>query len=615
MVRVISFLLVFSGIAAAWGTTCPKGKVFSRKHLRCVRVTRHVVRHTPLCPRRKIRVKGKCTAFPYKKLTCKVPFVEKLKGLTIPQAARTQLKTGLPLYKNRRFDLARPYLRRAYGLFPNEVLGHMLGECYRRAGEYYYGSSHYTSLAFHGKDPVLKKLAGKLSARIKSIRSELSRCQKDKKSCSTAFALLLQEGRDGYQIAEMMRVFYAEHTGLAPGGSTTLKKMCHDGYMTACIGYSFLLMKKRKHEALRLRYLKIACDGDDMEGCNSLADMLEEKKQYGDALRFLKQGCRLGYEQSCSAIGRHIAKKLSTAKQARAFLTKECQAAPRRGGPIGSTEWVNPQACVALGNLESYSLKNPKKATGWFKKACAMGHTSSCMDLGDQLKDSSRYEAISAYKKACSAGVAKACKLAGLLYAKAQNYSEALVWYDKYAQHFSASCRAGDKESCSTLVRFFGDTVKSVGRQRPWAILLAKLQEKDCGPSDLSSCHAAMHTYGQVLKDSKKSCSLARVLCTAKVTMGCHKVTECGITQGTIKPGTAGDPYYTLLKSQCDAGNFRSCNDCGSWMLKHGNTALALQHFKSACAGGFGEGCFDAGRVYETKLKKGSLAGTWYMKG
>jgi hypothetical protein len=196
------------------------------------------------------------------------------------------------------------------------------------------------------------------------------------------------------------------------------QKACDGGNMDGCNSLGFLYLEghglPKDYLQARLFFQK-ACDGGDMGGCNNVGWLYQEgqglPKDYVQARLFFQKACDKGALKACTNLGSLFEDGQGETKdyvQARLLYQKACDFG-NRGGDLA--------ACNNLGflYLEGHGLpKDYVQARLFFQKVCDEGVPMGCNNLGFLYfkgygvpKDKAK--ARSLYQRACDGGVQDAC--------------------------------------------------------------------------------------------------------------------------------------------------------------------------------------------------------------
>ncbi len=579
---------------------CPSGKVFSPKLLKCVSV------RIRTCPAKQYMEKGRCVKFVYGKLTVKPLFADQIKMTDFPINARRYVNKGLAYYRKQAYMAALFYFKHAYLIKNHELLGHMIGECYRRSGDQYYANAIYRQLEVLFPKGPHAALATRLRKRYEGMGQLLLKCrQLHTPSCRILTARYGEDIKEGYDSGQMGLAMVEMSIGKSKEAKARLLKTCKKGLLRACSGLGWVYFEKDRNEHLALRYLKIGCDGGGQWSCTLMGTFLEYSLlKPGLANSYYRRACAEFDPYGCYQVARIAREKKVPWSGAMAFLERQCL--KRR----------NAEACIKGGEIAE-TRKNERKARKFYKAACDEKHTSSCIKLGQLLakNEKTRYMATNSYREACEEGDPEGCKYLGRMYASQQNFSLAATTYNRYAVFYDKPCRAGDMESCRKLMDFYALTVKSPVKTRYWAAFYAKLADKSCTGGDRVSCMLAMGTYGSYLKNFRRARDIAARMCALKQPNACERAAYYSKQLGESGSLVSVTTYEKQLQEQCEAGNLYQCTVLGSNYVRKKMYPQGIKYLKYACEGGLFFTCMNLARVYQIQLKNRVEAAKWYAYG
>ncbi|MBU1238716.1 hypothetical protein KKF84_07405 [Myxococcota bacterium] len=578
------------------GAKCPRGKVFSTKLLKCV------AKKIYTCPKKQYRDRGRCVKFPYGTLSVKPLFADKVDFLKLPVNARRHVNKGLAFYKKQAYMPALYYFNTAFLIKPDEIVGHLIGESYRRTGSRFHAYNIYKKLVTYFPGGTHVAQAMKIQKRYHGLMELVEKCKKlQMPSCEALKTRYNEDIAEGYHSGNLGIAQVDIYTGKTKEARERLLKVCKMGLLRGCSGLGWLYHQQERNEILALRYFKIGCDGGGQWSCTLMGTFLEFSLMKPSlASTYYRAACSQLDPLGCIQLNRLVDAKKFSGKTALAYYEREC---------IKN----NSEACIKGGELAE-SLKKETRARTLYQRACHKKHTPSCLRLGKLLSKMPKgiYLALSPYRIACDEGDPEGCRFLGKTYATLQNYSIATECYKKYTGYFETPCKLGDQESCYKLLNFYRHDSNIPVKAKLWATHFLKIVEKQCSVVDKISCYKAMYTAASPLKDYKKSLVFAKKLCAMKESPGCERVIILTKRMGGTPSKTGVNNYRTLLQTQCESGNFNYCHTLGVQYASNKENTKAINYFKIACKGGFFTACMSLARLYEYNLKNYVLAEKWY---
>ena len=204
---------------------------------------------------------------------------------------------------------------------------------------------------------------------------------------------------------------------------------------------------------------KLKCEKGSQESCAILGIMHLQgaggsKPDYPQAERLLKRACSAKVALGCGGLGSLYGAIKKDFKRARPLLEKGCSlgdalSCESVGGLLaGADESQPPPADITAAS---------RKANVYYKRACDLGSASGCgfcaAFIADKIVPGTTKEAVELYLKACSRGMAIACRQGVNLLNKDTPDSKALA-ASLDAARLSADvlkrgCELGDTKSCA----------------------------------------------------------------------------------------------------------------------------------------------------------------------
>ncbi len=152
---------------------------------------------------------------------------------------------------------------------------------------------------------------------------------------------------------------------------------------------------------------KKACDKDVISGCRTLALSKLDAKDSQGGIELLDRTCKAGDGRSCVELGVAQLDDKKQSTNAQYSFRRACYG----GGEYEGCAWLGVLYAEGKGGLSV----SPKLASSFFEKGCKEGSARACDGLGDLVKagkgtakDPARAKEL--YAKACSGGLAAACK-------------------------------------------------------------------------------------------------------------------------------------------------------------------------------------------------------------
>jgi TPR repeat protein len=175
-----------------------------------------------------------------------------------------------------------------------------------------------------------------------------------------------------------------------------------------------------KHDLAKAEpLLRRACDAKVPLGCGGLGSLYGVQGKFDKARALLERGCAMGDALSCESLG---------------------------GQALGADGGKPPADIVAAS----------RKANVYYKRACELGSGTACgfcaVFIVDKMVEGTAKEALDLYVKACSSGMAIACRQAAELLEKNTPESKELAaGYDAprlTADLRKRACKLGDEKAC-----------------------------------------------------------------------------------------------------------------------------------------------------------------------
>ena len=264
-----------------------------------------------------------------------------------------------------------------------------------------------------------------------------------------------------------------------------------------------------------------------------------------------------------------------------------------------------PLACVVLGygyGLDkgkiSNDAPNPKKAFGFFKKACKeKAYAPGCTHMGEMYangvsvkKDLSM--AFSLYEEACKAKDYWGCHRLGEMYFSGVGAKKDL---NQARRMYSKACRSGYIQSCIAKSEIVYETTNNKKALRE----VAKAFGSGCEMGQDKYCLylADMHAQGRgVSRSLMVATALYLASCEKGLFAGCHGYAEMLLLADEPDIEEAQDRF----SEACDRGYAPSCSRYGKYLLnmRGGNTEKALRLLQRGCDSGDTAGCMAIAEVY-----------------
>ncbi len=265
---------------------------------------------------------------------------------------------------------------------------------------------------------------------------------------------------------------------------------------------------------------------------------------------------------------------------------------------VNQKDWnTQTEADIQLLNLSKRYISNQADMERLLDGACTRGDSSACLTLADFLDYTKQYEkAFSLFSRACSLGSSTACKDVGLLYKKGKGVTQNDA---KSFEFFRKACDSGNLYGCTLVAQSY---LEGAGTQKDPS-KAAEIARKSCDARVMYACNLLGNMYltgNGVPQEKEKAADLYRLACDGGEMWGCFNLAEMYYsgTIGTTDKARASELY----RKACDGGNFSGCNSLGN-MYFSGEVVgqdrrKASELYQKACDGGEMWGCFSLGNMY-----------------
>jgi TPR repeat protein len=210
-------------------------------------------------------------------------------------------------------------------------------------------------------------------------------------------------------------------------GPEACKRLCEEKSQQSCAVLGIMYLRGevggQQDFAKAEPLLRHACDAKVPLGCGGLGSLLGSKGDFKTARPLFERACKMGDALSCESLG---------------------------GITLGA-DGSKPPADVAAAT---------RKADVYYKRACELGSGTACgfcaVFIVDKMVDGTAREALDFYMKACSGGMAIACRqVADLLSSDAPEWKAVAAGFDAprlVADLLARACKLGDAKACARTV-------------------------------------------------------------------------------------------------------------------------------------------------------------------
>lgn len=211
---------------------------------------------------------------------------------------------------------------------------------------------------------------------------------------------------------------------VAKDGPDACRKKCSVKSQQSCAVLGIMYLRgdaSRKPDLVKAEpLLRGACDAKVALGCGGLGSLYGVRSDFGKARPLFEKACTMGDPLSCESLG---------------------------GLTLGADRGTAPADIKAAS----------QKANVYYKRACELGSGTACgfcaAFIVDKIVDGTAKEALDLYVKACSGGMAIACRQAADLLGKNTPESKQLAAaYNAprlTADLLKRACKLGDAKACA----------------------------------------------------------------------------------------------------------------------------------------------------------------------
>lgn len=313
-------------------------------------------------------------------------------------------------------------------------------------------------------------------------------------------------------------------------------------YVDYCESHGANLYFNKKDYNLAIKYLTIACNLNDSNGCDIAGLSYLRNNDYDKAIKYYEKACKLDLARGCYMLGESF-------------------------------------KSMHIHNFD-YGLEHKYKVADYFEKACNLNSGEGCRGLASlyyfgELNKPDYDKGIKLFEKSCALEDANGC--ASLAYL----YSDAEKWLNDslYSRH-----GVGVKQDYDKAVKFY---------------------EIACNINAAYGCEelGSFYLYGNgVKKDYQKAQKYYHFSCDK----GARKYESCNNLGYLYEKGVIGEinlsqaKYY--YKQSCDAENKLACSNLGNLYNSEREYQQAKTYFEKACNLKHSNGCNNLGVLYNNGL-------------